>query len=37
MKFTCSSEIDGLKAIAVSAVILNHAKITVFGPLPFEG
>ena len=30
-------EIDGLKAIAVGAVILYHAEITIFGHQPFSG
>jgi peptidoglycan/LPS O-acetylase OafA/YrhL len=30
-------EIDGLRAIAVVAVILYHAQITIFGHQPFKG
>jgi len=37
MKLTYRPEIDGLRAIAVVAVILYHAQITIFGHQPFEG
>ncbi len=37
MKLTYRPEIDGLRAIAVGAVILYHAKINIFGHQPFEG
>ena len=37
MKITYRPEIDGLRAIAVVAVILYHAQITVFGHQPFKG
>ena len=37
MKLTYRPEIDGLRAIAVVAVILYHAQITIFGHQPFRG
>jgi peptidoglycan/LPS O-acetylase OafA/YrhL len=37
MKLTYRPEIDGLRAIAVVAVIFYHAQITIFGHQPFKG
>ena len=37
MKLTYRPEIDGLRAIAVGAVILYHAQINIFGHQPFKG
>ena len=37
MKLSYRPEIDGLRAIAVGAVILYHAQITILGNQPFKG
>ena len=37
MSINYRPEIDGLRAIAVVAVILYHAQITIFGHQPFRG
>jgi peptidoglycan/LPS O-acetylase OafA/YrhL len=37
MKISYRPEIDGLRAIAVGAVILYHAKTNILGIKPFEG
>lgn len=37
MKLTYRPEIGGLRAIALGAVIIYHAQITILGHRPFEG
>jgi len=36
MKLACRSEVNGLRAIAVSVVILCHTQITILGHQPFK-
>ena len=36
MKFTYRPEIDGLRAIAVTAVIIYHAQVNFFGTKIYE-
>ena len=36
MKITYRPKIDGLRAIAIAAVILYHTQITIFGYQPFK-
>ena len=37
MKLNYRPEIDGLRAIAVVAVILYHPQMTILGHQPFKG
>tara|TARA_B100000795_G_C22799565_1_gene441120 strand:+ start:124 stop:249 length:126 start_codon:yes stop_codon:yes gene_type:complete len=37
MKIIHYPELGGLRTIAVGAVILYHAQITIFGHQPFKG